>query len=185
VVRDCSPARRTASPGVAGKGQWDGRQAQQGAIAPGTGISVSGERVPIALEAPQGRRDAVADVEADPGAAPLAVPVPAQITAHLVRGVEAPADHQALRQAQGHGGVFCPLTGVEAEGPAAHQVPDRLKGAGQLELQGRPQGWWNGAAVTLREAAMLLDANWEALPSEQIPAHACVGGGEKPIFVGH
>ena len=32
---------------------------------------------------------------------------------------------------------------------------------------------------------MLLDANWEALPSEQIPAHACVGGGEKPIFVGH
>lgn len=136
-------------------------------LPPGAGIGVSYEGVPVALKAPQGRPDRVSDVEADPGAAPLPLTVPAQITAHLIRGVEPPAGHQALGKTQGHGGIVGPLAGREAEGSAADHVVDRLKGAGPPELQGRPQGIAHGKS---QEGPLITQQHLHPNPSGSIIA---------------
>jgi hypothetical protein len=46
--------------------------------------------------------------------------------------------------------------------------------------------WWDAAAATYRDAAMLPPDERSALPATRIPAHARIGYADaKPVFVGH
>lgn len=46
--------------------------------------------------------------------------------------------------------------------------------------------WWDNAAETYRQAAMLTDGERKALPQQPIPEHVRIGyDGAKPLFIGH
>jgi hypothetical protein len=71
-------------------------------------------------------------------------PPPSAVPGELIHRIEAFALDQALGQAERHGGVIGPLTGLQAECPATHDVGDRAKRPGALELQRRPEGVTRG-----------------------------------------
>ncbi len=74
------------------------------------------------------------------------------------------------------------LKGIEIPLPPPHSLRDK-DGHEHRRVRVR---WWDGAAVTYREAAMLPEAERSALPDEPIPEHARIGyGDDKPLFVGH
>jgi hypothetical protein len=74
------------------------------------------------------------------------------------------------------------LKGIEIPLPPPHTFQDK-DGHERRRVRVR---WWDRAAMTYRQAAMLSDVEREGLPELPIPAHARLGhDGEKPLFVGH
>lgn len=72
--------------------------------------------------------------------------------------------------------------GVEIPLPAPHSFRDK-DGHERFRVRTR---WWDRAALTYRQAAMLSESERENLPDIEIPAHVRLGGtGEKLLFIGH
>lgn len=74
------------------------------------------------------------------------------------------------------------VKGIEIPLPPPHSFQDK---DGHTRRRVRVR-WWDHAAVTYCQAALLSEAEREGLPDRPIPAHARLGhDGEKPLFVGH
>lgn len=58
----------------------------------------------------------------------------------LVDAVEAATLDQALGQAEGHGGVICPLAGLQVERLSPHYVGEQSERARTFKLHGRAKG---------------------------------------------
>ena len=72
--------------------------------------------------------------------------------------------------------------GIEIPLPEGHSFKDK-DGHERWRVRTR---WWDAEAVTYRRAALLGDAQREALPDDPVPSHACIGqGGGSPLFFGH
>ena len=115
-------------------GQHHRGQAHERAVAGGIRVGGAAERFLGALEALQGLPAGNPNVETTPGAAQVAVMVPAQVAFHLIARVEGlafglAAFDQAFGQAQGHRGVIGPLAGLQIERTAASHLFDGGKGA--------------------------------------------------------
>ena len=66
--------------------------------------------------------------------------MPQHVAAQLILEVEGASVDQRLGEAQCHRGVVGPLARLQAEGPAANHVGDRLEGAWRAELERRAHG---------------------------------------------
>ncbi len=77
--------------------------------------------------------------------------------------------------------VECLTKGIEIPLPDGHQFLDRDR---HVRTRVRVR-WWDATATTYRTAAMLSDAEREALPDSPIPPHARVEIDAKPVFFGH
>lgn len=74
------------------------------------------------------------------------------------------------------------LKGIEIPLPPPHSFKDK-DGHERSRVRVR---WWDNAALTYRQSAMLMDAEREGLPDQPIPEHVRLGhDGGKPLFVGH
>jgi hypothetical protein len=77
----------------------------------------------------------IADIEAVPGAAQIPFSEPFKISSHLILRIESPRFDQTLRQAERHGGIIRPLTGLEIKRSTADHIINGIKGAGRSELK--------------------------------------------------
>lgn len=74
------------------------------------------------------------------------------------------------------------LKGIEIPLPPPHTFRDK---DGHVRTRVRVR-WWDNAAGTYRQAAMLTGQEREGLPEEPIPGHVRLGyDGTKPLFIGH
>lgn len=168
-------------PGVVVEKHGHRGQAHEGAVAGGEGVCGAAQGVASLLEGREGGADRRADVEAFPGAAEIAFAPPPAVALHLVPGIHTPAGDQALRQAEGHGGVVRPLARLQPEGAAADHVHEGPEGAGGTEFNGRSQGIADGEAdETATEAFRLVHMSGSAqfllrvnVTDEEMPGVAC------------
>ena len=131
---------------LSGKEERHRREPHQGTVSRGAFVGGSGVRLAgslVGLERPPGR---VPDVEAVALRAQIALFVPAKVAAELINGIKTARFHQALGQAERHGGVVGPLAGAEVVGSAAAKALDREKGAPGQKLHLRPQRVADGEA---------------------------------------
>ena len=155
------------------------RQPHDAAIAGGTRLVGTRAGFAIEFEAAQRRRHGVADVETTAGDAHVALVAPAQIAAHLISGIEAVACEQALRQAEGHGGVVGPLPRREAKGAATDHVRQRGETPGRLELQRRAQRIADGETEQTAAVAVLIKHDG-ILSWNKRRAHPCPAIDDQP-----
>lgn len=114
-----------------------------------------------------------------------------QLTAdgRLTRGLMGPASREPEDEAEKDNpepsifkAVEALLKGIEVPLPPPHRFTDK---GGHTRNRVRVR-WWDDAALTYREAAMLPDPKRAALPDEPLPAHARIGyAADKPLFIGH
>src|SRR5690554_4852622 len=97
---------------VVGVAHRHGCESHDRAVACAEGVGRPAERVTAALECLERGGGCAADIKAAAGAAPVPVAIPVDVALELVAGVKAAAFHQTLGQAERHGGVIGPLTGL-------------------------------------------------------------------------
>ena len=130
VVRELSAARAMAISGSVCEEERDWSEPHDRAVAGGELVDAAAPWLTGAFERGERLKDGSADVEALAGAAVMSFTLPAQVSRQLVDGVESLGLEQALREAEGHRRVVCPLPWLEIEGTAADHVVDGVEGAG-------------------------------------------------------
>src|SRR5690606_38330225 len=119
------------------------RQPHEAAVARRVRVVITCDRIAGIEVTVQRGRCRAADVEAAAGAAVAAIFPPADVAVHLVCQVPAVFD-QALREAEGHGGIVGPLAGLKTERPASDDIGERSEGARRAEFDGSAESIANG-----------------------------------------
>ncbi|MNO27375.1 hypothetical protein D3C76_172490 [compost metagenome] len=113
-------------------------QAHDRTIPGGSRIFRAAVRFAAGLELQQRGARGVPDVEALPRTAQVAFAEPPDIPPHLIGGIKPLGCQQTIRQAQCHRGIVGPLSRLQPEDSAAHNVLQRGKAPRCLEFHGGP-----------------------------------------------